>query len=69
MDNGKHLNSYLPCLAFGTTAKEINKLKVSDKIQIGGYIRSRQYKKKTSEDDYNIEVTHELVVKEITILE
>ena len=64
-----HLNSYLPCLAFGREAKEIRKLNVGDQIKIEGYIRSRQYKKKiNTEEDYIIKITHELIVKSFEVV-
>lgn len=59
------LNSYLPCISFGKTAKHLNILSVGDKITIEGYIRSREYRKKISDDNYEIRVAHELVVTSI----
>lgn len=61
-ENGKKLNSYLPCVAWGKCAKEISKLSVNDKIKIYGKLQSREYKKFISDDEFEIRVAHEVYV-------
>lgn len=62
--NGKKINSYLPCVAVGKTAREIDSLNIGDKIVCKGECHSRYYKK-CKDNDYEIMVAHELFVKEI----
>lgn len=61
-ENGKKLNSYLPCVAWGKCAKEISKLSINDKIKIYGKLQSREYKKFISDDEFEIRVAHEVYV-------
>ena len=62
--SGKKINSYLPCVAIGKLAREIDSLQVGDKITCIGECHSRYYKK-AKDNDYEIMVAHELFVKEI----
>ena len=63
--DGKKLNSYLPCIAWGKTANEISSMHVNDFVQISGKLQSREYKKYISDDDFEIRVAHELYVDSI----
>ena len=56
------LNCYIPCVAWGKCAKSLNALNVGDKVLIKGQLQSREYKKKISEDDFEIRIAHELSV-------
>lgn len=67
-ETNQKLNSYIPCIAWGNIAKEIAKLKVNDKISIKGELHSREYKKKLSEDAFEIRVAHECIIKSVEIL-
>ena len=66
-DNGKKLNSYIPCVAWGKNAKAISRLKVNDKIKLYGRLQSREYKKFISENEYEIRVAHEVYVKSFEV--
>lgn len=59
------LNCYIPCVAWGKLAKRIANMNVSDYLNLKGQLQSREYKKKISEDDYEIRVAHELNISEI----
>jgi hypothetical protein len=63
--NGNKLNSYIPCIAWGKTAKQIAELSKNDKLAIVGELRSREYKKPLQDGEFEIRVAHELVVSEI----
>lgn len=67
-ETNQKLNSYIPCIAWGNTAKEISNLKVNDRVSIKGELHSREYKKILSEDTFEIRVAHECLVKCINIL-
>ena len=69
--SAKRINSYIPTIAWGDTAKFISTLAVSDKVSIIGELQSREYKKRIGEgeDDFEIRVAKELVVKEIKKIE
>lgn len=60
-NNTQKLNSYIPCIAWGNTAKELSKAAVNDVISIKGEIHSREYKKYISDTDVEIRVAHEVV--------
>lgn len=64
--DGKKLNSYLPCIAWGKTAQEISNMRVNDIVQISGKLQSREYKKYISDDDFEIRIAHELYVDSIS---
>lgn len=68
-DSTKRLNSYIPCIAWGKTAKEIAKLSVSDKIEIVGELHSREHKKVHPDGEVEFRVAHELLVKEFKVVE
>lgn len=69
-NNNQILNTYLPCVVWGKLAKYVDsQLNVGSKIQIKGILQSREYKKKTSENDYELRLCHELKVIEINTLE
>lgn len=59
--NSQKLNSYIPCIAWGNTAKELSKAAVNDVISLKGEIHSREYKKYISDTDVEIRVAHEVV--------
>jgi hypothetical protein len=63
---GKKLNSYLPCIAWGKMAQEISSMHVNDFVKISGKLQSREYKKYTYNDDFEIRVAHELYVDSIS---
>ena len=60
-NNPQKLNSSIPCIAWGNTAKELSKAAVNDVISIKGEIHSREYKKYISDTDVEIRVAHEVV--------
>lgn len=45
----KNKTAYIPCIAWGTTAKELSLLDKSELIKINGRIRSRNYNKEINE--------------------
>lgn len=59
------LNSYIPCVAWGTTAKELAKRVVGDKVSFRGELHSREYKKTLDNGDIEIRVAHEVLITDI----
>ena len=59
------LNCYIPCVAWGKLAKEIAKKNIGDYLQVKGQLQSREYKKKISENDFEIKVAHEVNINEL----
>ena len=59
------LNCYIPCVAWGKLAKEIATKAVGDIIYVQGQLQSREYKKRLSDDNFEIKVAHELNISEI----
>lgn len=67
-DAKQKLNSYIPCIAWGKTAKDISKLSVNDKLVIKGELHSREYKKMIDNSEFEFRVAHECVVKSFDII-
>lgn len=66
---GQKVNSYIPCVAWGKLAKEMCNLNVNDKIEITGELHSREYKKQLNNNEIEIRVAHEIVVKSYFLVE
>ena len=60
--DGYRLNSYLPCIAWGSLARSLQHCNINDKLLIKGELHSREYTKKISDTEVEIRVAHELVV-------
>ncbi len=67
--DGKLLNIYIPCVAWGKTAKELDKLEVGTLLNVEGRLQSREYKKMISDYDFEIRMCHELNVINFNIEE
>lgn len=67
-DGAKKLNSYVPCIAWGSLAEEIAKLKVNDSVAIVGKLHSREYKKTFADGTFEFRVAHEVVVEDFQVL-
>lgn len=65
---GIKINSYLPCIAWGKNAKDLNTLDVSDKIRITGKLKSREYKKDLPDGQFEIRVCHELIIEDFALI-
>ena len=68
-NTNQKVNSYIPCVAWGKLAIEMSKLNVSDKIEVIGELHSREYKKQLDNNDIEIRVAHELIVKSFSLVE
>ena len=68
-DSTKRLNSYIPCIGWGLTAKELSNLKVNTKLKIKGQLHSREHKKIHTNGEVELRVAHELHVKSFEVLE
>ena len=62
------LNNYIPAVAWGRLAFELNDLHVSDQVKIKGQLHSRTYKKILPDGELEIRTAHELVVNDLTRL-
>lgn len=67
-NGGRKLNAYLPCIAWGSVAKKLSVLKVSDKIVIYGRIHSREYVHQNDNGEAEIKVAHELLVTNFEVV-
>lgn len=68
-ETGQKLNSYLPCIAWGSLARKIAELAVNTKILTRGEFHSREYKKILSGNEFEFRVAHELVINTFEVLE
>lgn len=68
-DNQKRLNSYIPCIAWGTIAKELQKYSVNTQLKVKGQLHSREHKKKLDNGELEIRIAHELLITEFEVIE
>lgn len=68
-DNQKRLNSYIPCIAWGTIAKELQKYSVNTQLKVKGQLHSREHKKKLDNGEMEIRIAHELLITEFEVIE
>ena len=61
-ENGT-LNCYIPICAWGKIAKEIQKMPIGSEIKIKGALQSREYRKMTSETDFDLRIAHEVMIE------
>lgn len=64
ISNEQIFNTYIPIVAWGKQAKEINKMNVGDNINIEGHFSSRTYKKKIN-DTFEYRMAYEVNVDKI----
>ena len=67
-ETNQKLNSYIPCIAWGKLAKQIEKLSINDKILINGELHSREYKKVYPDGHSEFKVAHECVINSFEII-
>lgn len=67
-DNTKRLNSYIPCIAWGSVAKKIQDLSVNTKIKLIGQLHSREHKKRMDNGELEIRLAHEFVVTSFEVI-
>lgn len=60
--NGKKINSYIPCTAYGELAEKISQYKVNDFLTVTGEFHSHTYTKKSNGE---IKLAHEVIIKEV----
>lgn len=61
-DGSQKINNYISCVAWGNLAKQMSKLKISDKIDVKGQLHSRTYKKHLDNGEVEIRTAHEVVI-------
>ena len=65
-EEGLKLNSYIPCVAWGKLAKQVEcEYNIGDNVQIEGQLQSREYKKKLSDKEIELRLAHELAATNI----
>ena len=68
-DHSKRLNSYIPCIAWGNTAKALQECSVNTPLKVKGQLHSRTHEKRDEHGEVEIRLAHEFVVTEFEILE
>ena len=58
-------SDYIPCIAWGRTARFVKNLGVGDKIAVSGRIQSREYQKKFSETDIRTMTAYEVSMSKL----
>lgn len=61
-NNGKKLNNYIPCTAYGELAEQVAELYVNDFLDIAGEFHSHTFKKRNDNGDIEFRVAHEVVL-------
>lgn len=67
-NDGKKINSYIPCICYADNAQKILSLGVSAKIEVSGEFHSHTYKKELDKNEIEFRVAHEVTVKDIVEL-
>ena len=68
-DGSQKLNNYIPCVAWGKLAYNLQNLAISTKVQIKGELHSRTYKKVLENGELDIRTAHELVIRELEVID
>lgn len=58
-------SDYIPCIAWGRNARFAKNLEVGEKIAIAGRIQSREYQKRTNEEDVKILTAYEVSISKL----
>ena len=66
--DGKRLNSYIPCIAWGKVARELSEMPVNTKLKIIGELHSREHIKSYEDGTSEIRVAHEVSVDSYEVL-
>lgn len=59
-------SDYIPCIAWGRNARFAKNLAVGDRILVCGRIQSREYQKRTGDDDIKIMTAYEVSISKLT---
>ncbi len=60
---------YIPCIAWGRSARFASRFEIGTKVRICGRIQSREYYKKVSDDDYETRTAYEVSIMNMEVLE
>lgn len=64
-NDGKKINSYIPCVCYREDTELIQKLGINGQITIEGEFHSHTYKKKLDNNEIEFRVAHEVTIKNI----
>ena len=64
----KKLNSYIPCVAWGSTAEKMSNMSVNTKVSLTGRLHSRSYKKYFPDGTFEFRVAHEVEITSVESL-
>ena len=67
-DGSKKLNSYVPCVAWGSIAERLSELHIDSQIRITGELHSREYKKTFPDGTFEFRVAHEVEITSLEVL-
>ncbi len=62
-------SDYIPCIAWGRNARFAGSLQVGEKIAVSGRIQSREYQKRTENDEIKVLTAYEVSVSKISAYE
>ena len=62
---GYNKTSYIPCIAWGTSAREVAKWQVGDQVHLTGRFQSREYEKVLADGTRQARVAHEVSISRI----
>ena len=62
-------SDYIPCIAWGRSARFAGGLEVGSHLQVSGRVQSREYTKKIGEDEVERRVAYEVSVSKIDLVE
>ncbi len=65
--NGR--TDYIPCICWGRNAGFVDSLDIGTHIMAEGRIQSREYRKKISDDDFEVRVAYEVSLSKMSVVE
>lgn len=62
-------SDYIPCIAWGRNARFVKDIKVGEGVSLVGRIQSREYQKRTSDDEVETKTAYEISITKIVAVE
>lgn len=68
-NNGKKINNYIPCTAFGETALKLDEYDINTFLNIVGEFHSHTYKKYLEDNEIEYRIAHDVTVNDFEVID
>lgn len=62
-------SDYIPCICWGRNARFASNLEVGTRLKVWGRIQSREYQKRTSDDEIETKIAYEVSIQKMEVVE